>query len=583
MKYKQERHEKYTFCHIFVYNGFFLSPLIGSEENTSLLHSNNQGAINYHTVNKQNNDLDQVVTYETTINPEIERKKDIQRKLNGANLLTVLFGLWVGVGLASLDSSIVATVYPQIGSEFHKSNDVIWVATSYMLSYSALQPLYGRISDAFGRKTTLQFAVFVFFVGSLLCGAANSLWSLVFARFVAGIGGGGLNTISSVITSDLVTLRERGTYQGYANIWFAVGGLVGAPLGGWLTDTIGWRYCFYINLPFLLISIYVSTWVLTNYNLEDKDQSQTTWDRVKEIDYIGAILIVSAVLAIMIATSLGGNSRPWSDPLVVSCLVAFFILIIAFLVVQKKWAKNPLMPWYVVTDRTSLACCFSNFFGVTCSFATTFIIPLYYQALLGYTPSEAGLMFLPKVIGGSLGSLYAGFHMKHTGDYKKFLIFSAILQLASMICYTLWDNNVNLYVMLPCLFADGFATGSILTAALVAMLSVVELKDMATMTSVSYLYRSTGAVIGISLSQAIFQGVVKSELIKKIRGPDAEHIIEIARKSMMEIRDLLPPEVLEPVLETYQHAIQYAFVFCLGIAILNVISTLFIKQYSLKK
>ncbi|CAO3611768.1 unnamed protein product [Cunninghamella echinulata] len=538
------------------------------EESTSLLHSNNQ-AIDYQTVNN-NNDLDQVITSEIILDPELERKKEIQKRLNG-------------VGLALLDGSIVATVYPAIGSEFHKSNDIIWVATSYMLSYSALQPLYGRLSDSFGRKTTLQFSVVVFFIGSLLCGAATGLWTLVFARTVAGIGGGGLNTISSVITSDLVTLRERGTYQGYANIWYAVGALVGAPLGGFLTDTIGWRYCFYINIPFLIISLYVSTFILTDYNLEEKDIQQSAWERAKGIDYIGAILIVIAILAIMIATSLGGNSRPWSDPFVVGCLITFFVLIVVFLFVEKHLAKNPLMPWYVITGRTSLACSFSNFLGVLCSFATTFILPLYLQALLDYSPSEAGILFLPKVIGGSLGSLYAGFHMKRTGEYRYFLIFSATLQLASMVCYSVWDAHVSYYVMLPCLFADGFSAGAIITAALIAMLSVVDLSDMATMTSVSYLFRSTGAVIGISLSQAIFQGIVKSELSKKITGPNAEEIIEIARKSMMEIRKLLPSEVLEPVLETYQHAIQYAFIFCAVIALLNVIATLFIQQHSLKK
>lgn len=190
--------------------------------------------------------------------------------------------------------------------------------------------------------------------------------------------------MSAVITSDLVTLRERGKYQGYANIWYAVGAMLGAPLGGWLTDAIGWRYCFYINLPFLLISIYVCTWKLTDYNLAptDGDDNRTktsTWERVQKIDYVGAILIVAAVLAFMVATSLGGNSRPWSDSLVVSLLAAFVVLTGLFLVVEKNYAELPLMPWYILTSRTPLACAFCNFCAVICSFASTFITPLYYQ------------------------------------------------------------------------------------------------------------------------------------------------------------------------------------------------------------
>ncbi|CAO3595531.1 unnamed protein product [Absidia cylindrospora] len=526
----------------------------------------------------------QVVTSVTPDSTEINRQETINKMLNGVNLYTILVGLWVGVGLASLDGSIIATVYPKIGTEFRRSNDIIWVATSYMLSFTALQPLYGRLSDAFGRKTTLQFSVLFFFIGSLMCGMATDLWTLVIARTVAGIGGGGLNTMSAVITSDLVTLRERGKYQGYANIWYATGSLIGAPLGGWLTDAIGWRYCFYINLPFLLISIYVSTWKLTDYNLalEDRVSEGSTWKRIQKIDYVGAILIVSAILAFMIATSMGGNSRPWSDPLVLSLLAAFVILCIIFLIVEKNYAELPLMPWYIVTSRTPMACAIANFCTVICSFASTFITPLYFQALLNYSPSESGFMFLPKVIAGSLGSLYAGVHMNRTGEYKYYLNFATFLQLASMICYSTWSTKPS-WMIYPCLAADGFATGSILTTALVAMLSCVKPKDMATMTSVSYLFRSTGGVIGLCASQAIFQGVVKYLLTKNIQGPEAEEIIDIARRSMMEIRELLSDDVLQIVLDSYYEAIHYAFVFCVGVACLNVCATLFIKQHSLKK
>ncbi|KAI8342507.1 major facilitator superfamily domain-containing protein [Chlamydoabsidia padenii] len=517
---------------------------------------------------------------------EGERKKHIDKILNGVNIYTILVGLWVGVGLASLDGSIVATIYPKIGTEFRRSNDIIWVATSYMLSFTALQPLYGRLSDTFGRKTTLQVSVYVFFIGSLMCGLATDLWTLVIARTVAGIGGGGLNTMSAVITSDLVTLRERGKYQGYANIWYATGALIGAPLGGWLTDLVGWRYCFFINLPFLLISIYVCTWKLTDYNLvQDSEQGQnsTTWERLQRVDYIGATLIVIAILAFMIATSLGGNSRPWSDPLVVSLLVFFVIFTGLFLLVEKNYAQLPLLPWYILTDQTSLACAFTNFCALICSFASTFTLPLYYQALLGYTPSESGIMFLPKVIAGSLGSLYAGVHMNRTGEYKYYLTFVSVMQLASMVCYSTWSTTTSTYIMYPCLFADGFSTGSIITTVLIAMLSCVETKDMATMTSVSYLFRSTGGVIGLCASQAIFQGVVNILLTEQIKGPDSQEIIDIARRSMMEIRQLLPPDVLEIVLDSYYVAIHYSFMFCAVAAFLNVLSTLFIKQNSLKK
>ncbi|KAI8147400.1 major facilitator superfamily domain-containing protein [Fennellomyces sp. T-0311] len=522
----------------------------------------------------------------------------VARRLNGAHLFVILTGLWIGVFLSSLDSSIVATIYPEIGTQFQKSNEVIWVATSYLLSYTALQPLYGRISDAFGRKNALVFAAIVFFVGSFLCGAANSLWSLVIARGIAGIGGGGLNTMSAVITSDLVSLRERGKFQGYANIAFGLGSVVGAPLGGFITDTIGWRYCFYINLPILLLTLYVSVGILTNYNLQEQAGSSTLWERFKRIDYAGSFTVVMSVVSFMLATSLGGNTRSWTDPVVLGSLGASLAFAILFCIVEAKVATHPIMPIHIVTTRTPLACSLANFFGIMCSYGMTFSTPLFFQGLLGYTASQAGLFFIPKVIGVSIGSLTSGFYMSHTGEYRHFLLSVSSLALVAMICYAQWTPESSFWFIIPTTVMDGFASGAILTSALVAMLSWVEehgnillnvqmksfsnqKSEMATITSISYLFRSAGGVIGISATAAIFQGVVKSILTKKITGPDAEKIIDIARKSMTDIRNKLPPDALEIVLDAYQTALKGSFLFCVGVATCGVIACLFIQQRSL--
>lgn len=186
--------------------------------------------------------------------------------------------------------------------------------------------------------------------------------------------------MSAVITSDLVTLRERGKYQGYSNIFYGVGAIVGAPLGGVLTTLVGWRYCFFLNIPFLLISIYIATWKLTDYNLmEEGNSAHSKRDRIRTIDYMGAVLIVGGVFCFMVATSMGGNTRAWTDPLVVGLLAGFVTLLLAFLFVEKNVARLPLMPWYIITERTPLTTSLVNFCGCVCSFASTFIIPLFYQ------------------------------------------------------------------------------------------------------------------------------------------------------------------------------------------------------------
>ncbi|CAO3585366.1 unnamed protein product [Absidia cylindrospora] len=553
------------------------TPLLGSHHNTQDTNS-----INSH-ITILTNDSDSTVNSHPTNNKTTDDDNDlVAKRLNGVSLYTILFGLWVGVSLAALDSSIVATIYAQIGTEFKRSNEIIWIATSYMLSYTALQPLYGRISDVFGRKSALIFATTFFFVGSLLCGAATGLWTLVIARAIAGIGGGGINTLTTVMVSNLVPLRQRGTYQGYSNIAYGVGSVVGSPVGGFLTDTVGWRFCFYINLPLLLVTIYVSTCLLTNYNLEEESDETDLWQRLKKIDYAGAFTVVMAIVAFLMATSLGGNIRPWSDPIVVGCLVTAGVLTILFCLIEAKWAENPLMPWSIISSRTPLACASANFWTVMCSTSVIYIAPLYFQGLLGYSPTHAGLFYLPKVVSVSLGSVLSGMYMSRTGEYLKITTCGAFLSFFSMIGFCFWNPSTSLTQLLFCLFADGLSFGSIITTTLIAMLSCVGSKDMATITSMSYLFRSAGGVIGISSTSAIFQAVVKNILTKEITGPDAEKYIEIARKSMTEVQTLLPPDILEIVLDSYQTAIRYSFAACACMASLAVFSTFFIQRYELQ-
>ncbi|KAI8091500.1 major facilitator superfamily domain-containing protein [Thamnidium elegans] len=524
--------------------------------------------------------LQAVISSEGTCTAQADEQL-LKKRLNGASIYAVFSGIWIAVILSSLDSSIVATIYPQIGTEFKRSNEIVWIATSYMLSFTALQPLYGRISDVFGRKSAMLFASCVFFIGSLLCGMATNLWALVIARAIAGIGGGGINCLTTVITADLVPLRERGKFQGYGNIAYAVGSVLGAPLGGFITDSLGWRFCFYINLPLLIVTIYVSTKLLTNYNLEENPNVESLSQRLKKIDYAGAITIVLSVIAFLMATSLGGNIMPWSSTIVLTCFASSIVLGIAFCLIEAKYAVHPLMPWEIISSRTPLACSSTNMWCLMATTSIIYITPLFYQALLGYSPSLAGVYILPKVAFVSIGSVMSGVYMSKTGEYRKLTIVGAFMCFFSMVGYSTWTPQTIYLVQFVCLLVDGLSLGIILTTTLIAMHSCVEPSEIATITSMSYLFRSIGGVVGISLTSAIFQGVVKSILTKTITGPDAELYIEIARKSMTEVRELLPAEVLELVLDAYQIGLRYTFFACAGIASLSVTSSFFIQSFEL--
>ncbi|KAJ2964217.1 hypothetical protein NQZ79_g823 [Umbelopsis isabellina] len=505
-----------------------------------------------------------------------ESNEDIvAKRLNGAKRINVLLGLWTGVFLSALDTSIVAVVMSEIGSEFQRSNQVILIATAYLLSYTALQPLYGRISDIFGRKSAYLFAQAAFVIGSVLCGVAPNLEFLIVARIVAGIGGGGLNTMSSVITSDLVTLRERGVYQGYANTAFACGGTLGAPLGGWITERFGWRYCFYINLPICLIATYM-TRPLQNYNLHvEGDGSYHIMEKLKKVDYAGAFSLVTAITCIILATSYGGNAVPWSHPLIIAAFVGFGSMLCIFILVESCWAKLPVLPMKLMVMRNPALCSLTNFFSMMASTAMVYFSPLFFVAVMGFSSSKAGFWVSARVVGVSLGSLSAGKYMSHYGRFKPYMVMTYFCLSIAMLGISTWTATTPAYIQIGAMLLDGFSAGGGLTASLVAMLSSVEPEDIATIASISYLFRSTGSVIGVSLVSTVFQSKLKQYLEQSITGPDAQRIIDLVRRETTAIHTL-PDNIREIVIDCFQKAIKLGYSLTIVFAFTAFVISIFV-------
>lgn len=224
----------------------------------------------------------------------------------------------------------------------------------------------------------------------------------------------------------------------------------------------------------MLLTIYVATKLLTNYNLEENLSGETLGQRLKRIDYAGAITIVLAVVCFLIATSLGGNIKPWSDPLVLGCFASATILTVLFCIIEAKYALYPLMPWNIISSRTPLACSMTNFWCIMATTALIYVTPLFFQALLGMSASKAGMYFLPKVASISIGSVLVGKYMSHTGEYRKITIFMALIALSAMIGYSFWTPETPKWFMFYCLAADGMSMGGIITTTLIAMHSCVD-------------------------------------------------------------------------------------------------------------
>lgn len=290
---------------------------------------------------------------------------------------------------------------------------------------TSFQPLYGKLSDIFSRKSCLLFAYTIFGIGSVLCGLSRNIGELIAARAFAGIGGGGMTTVVSILLSDIVPLRERGKWQGYLNIIYATGSGAGAPLGGILVDHLGWRWAFVGQGPICLIAIIavgVALRMPTKDADKDVDDTTSSWYRkLRRIDFLGAFVLIFAVFALLLALDHGSNVT-WKDKWTISALCAAICLFALFTYVELNIASEPFAPGHIIFERSLFACYLCNFFSFGGWLAAIFYVPLYFQAVGRRSATEAGVLLIPAIVAGVAGSLFAGFYMQKTGKYRTITI-----------------------------------------------------------------------------------------------------------------------------------------------------------------
>ncbi|CAE6435084.1 unnamed protein product [Rhizoctonia solani] len=476
---------------------------------------------------------------------------------SGTDLLWILGGLWSAVFLGALDTTIVATLVSPIGSYFQKSHQASYLGTSYLLSVCCFTPLYGRLSDIMGRKGAMLLALSLFGIGTLLCGIATSMEFLIFARAVAGMGGGGVMTVSSISVTDIIPLKQRGLYQGLANILFGLGSGIGGPVGGWINDTFGWRTAFLIQIPILVLSAIVITFKV---NIKLPETKQTARQKLARIDYAGSFTLVVCVGSLLLGLSLKtGEDLKWSSPIVVSLLCLSAVFAVVFVLVEAKWAPEPVMPMRLLTMRTPFFVAVSNFCMSCYAFSMLYNVPLYFSAVRLNSASESGLHLLPNAVGlvliaVSCGSVFAGM-MRRTGKLYWLTIASAAGALLSAALISSWNESTHhLHLWLDIAFG-GFGMSSLITSTLIALIASVDKKDYAV---------ATGRLL------------VKF-LEKGIQGPDAEKIIQSIRHSTAIIPTLDPP-LRVVAIQSYQRALTTVFTCQVVLAFVLMLSCLPIEE-----
>lgn len=494
----------------------------------------------------------------------------------GFKFAVIIASLWVVLFMAALDGTIVVTLIASISSSFKASEKSGWLSTSYLLSVCAFSSIYGRLSDIIGRKGALLVALSFFTTGTCLCAAAKSMNALLVARFVAGIGGGGLLTTSSICMTDLVPLRQRGLWQGITNILFGSASALGGPLGGFINDAFGWRTAFGFQVPFLLVgAVCIATFV--NIPLPASDQS---WQKkLGRIDYLGSLGLISSSSCLLLAMSfLSGSLLPFSHPLVWGFLLGFVVTAVLFVLVEGWVVGEPVMPLALLTRKSPALIGASYFLGSSAHFATIFHFPLWFQSVRLQSASQAGLHLIPISFSAAAGSLWAGLYMKRTGKYWRANVVCCVLNTAATGYGALWNESTSAWSEYLTFCPQAFGTSAIFTFLLIGLIASVSKDKAAVATGTVYLFRSLGQVVGVSLSTAMFQMLLQSQLFRNIT-PDllphpeqgaagVEQLISALRHDASLVLTLHPEPLRHAAQVSYMNAIKRVFIL---VTVLNVL------------
>ncbi|CAK5275720.1 unnamed protein product [Mycena citricolor] len=465
----------------------------------------------------------------------------------------ILAGLWSAVFLGAL-GTVVATLLTPIGSDFNKSNQASYIGTSYLLSLCCFTPLYGRMSDILGRKGAMLTALFLFGTGTLLCGFCPSMKTLIMARTLAGMGGGGL---------------------------YGLGAGIGGPLGGWVNDKFGWRSAFLFQAPLLIVSAVLVAWKV-NIRLPSEVESQSLHEKLRRVDALGSATLVGTVGTLLLGFSLKTTEEiPWSHPSIVSLFSASAVCCVSFVLVEKYWAPFPVMPLGLITRRTPLAVSVANLFASMAAFSMIYNVPLYFSAVRLYSAANTGSHLLPHSVSTrpclaeldilsrdfaqiaiSFGSVFAGWAMRRTGKLYVLTLVASAASIFANILVILWDEKTSQWHLWLDIVPHGFGMASFITTTLIA---------------ITYLFRTTGQVLGVSLSGAILQAVLVQKLRERIQGPGSAELIHQIQHATDSIGHL-DPVTRKAAVDSYADALRVVFIFQAAMSFLAFLSSIPIQE-----
>lgn len=473
----------------------------------------------------------------------------------------VLAGIMLALTLAALDQNIVATALPRIVSDLGGLAHLSWVVTAFMVASTTTTPLYGKFSDIYGRKPAFLVSIVVFLLGSVLCGMAQGMTQLIVFRAIQGLGAGGLITLAQTTIGDIVTPRERGRYQGLFASVFAGCSVAGPLLGGFITDALSWRWIFYVNLP-------VGAVALTLIAAGLRANGRAIPHR---IDYAGALLLIAATSCVLLVLSWGGSLYPWSSTPMLVLASAAVLLCTALALVEAR-ALEPVLPLHLFANRVFVLGVAVISLSAMALFAAVVFLPLFFQLVIGVSPTRAGLMISPMMGGVIVASVVGGRLVSRTGRYKFFPVCGlAAATMAYLAMGRAAAHGTAVGWIEAVLVAMGLGIGFVMPNLTTAIQNAVAWRDLGAATSASAFLRSLGGALGVALSGAILVAQLR-------RAPHA------ATENMQALDRIahLPPAEHAALVGLYAHALASTFLVGAAIAGCAFILILFLPERPLR-